>query len=494
MTVGLVSRHGDGDVACDAGAALDRASGGSAGSLPADLRERIEASLGSDQSGVRVHTDSAPVEAADGFGALAFAHDQDVYFGAGQYRPGTADGDLLIAHEVAHTVQQRSGSSGPQHKLEVSEPGDHLEVEADHAAAAMVEGRATELRGAGGGVQRQTADLDRARAEGAQTGVRAVSAAHACEAEERRTREADTVNTPPQNIPSTVDERQIAEDRIATQLAASFRQVNDSSHSMPDAGAVRAAVHSALEGATDLSQDIGFQVRAETGIADGRDDSDFHCILRFHPGAARLLRVDNASDGNARSGVRSEGSTTGASVGVNLPPVAATAGTAQTSGSAEATATTRNTSHGTEFWRMPLTADASWQRQDSFGRGNGAPAGWAFVRFGEVGHVTMHRDGSPSACPAVANAATTAPALLAAPAAVGAPALLSPTATAAPAPEAAAAPTPPVHVNVIQMPSQPPAAQLPSGHVPAQLPARTGPAQLPAPREPLQLPARAGQS
>ena len=62
----------------------------------------------------------------------AFATGTDVYFAKGEYNPGSADGDRLIAHELAHVVQQRgAASSGP---LTVSQPGDALETEADSVA------------------------------------------------------------------------------------------------------------------------------------------------------------------------------------------------------------------------------------------------------------------------------------------------------------------------------------------------------------------------
>ena len=64
--------------------------------------------------------------------ARAFATGTDVYFAKGEYNPGSADGDRLIAHELAHVVQQRgAASTGP---LTVSQPGDALETEADSVA------------------------------------------------------------------------------------------------------------------------------------------------------------------------------------------------------------------------------------------------------------------------------------------------------------------------------------------------------------------------
>jgi hypothetical protein len=64
--------------------------------------------------------------------ARAFTTGTDVYFASGEYRPGTSDGDSLLAHELTHVTQQRGApASGP---LTVSEPGDAMETEADAVA------------------------------------------------------------------------------------------------------------------------------------------------------------------------------------------------------------------------------------------------------------------------------------------------------------------------------------------------------------------------
>ncbi|HTJ41955.1 MAG TPA: DUF4157 domain-containing protein [Kofleriaceae bacterium] len=127
-------------VRADATEHVARAAEGSGHGLPSSLRDRFESSLGTDLSGVRVHTDASSAEAASSLGARAFATGQDVYMGAGQYAPETPDGAFLLAHEVAHTVQQRGATAAPQCKLEVSEPGDASELEADGAAVAMMSG------------------------------------------------------------------------------------------------------------------------------------------------------------------------------------------------------------------------------------------------------------------------------------------------------------------------------------------------------------------
>ena len=95
------------------------------------MSERLSPSLG-DLSDVRVHTDSTADDLNHSVAARAFATGIDVYFAQDQYKPGTSDGDHLIAHELAHVVQQRGApTSGP---LTVSNPGDAMETEADAVA------------------------------------------------------------------------------------------------------------------------------------------------------------------------------------------------------------------------------------------------------------------------------------------------------------------------------------------------------------------------
>lgn len=132
--------------------------------LPAAARQRMEPQLGADLSAVRVHTGSESAAAATSLGARAFTDGSDVHFAAGEFAPGTKEGDRLLAHELTHTVQaQRSGiqrkANGAEnhggHKpegLEVSQPGDAAETEADavadHAAGAL-HGDGAEQGGAG---------------------------------------------------------------------------------------------------------------------------------------------------------------------------------------------------------------------------------------------------------------------------------------------------------------------------------------------------------
>src|SRR5207253_2215930 len=86
-----------------AAAAADERPAGA--SLDARTRARLERGFGAPLDGVRVHA-GAPLP------ALAAAEGRDIYFAAGAYEPGTLRGDALIAHEVAHVLQQRAASNG----------------------------------------------------------------------------------------------------------------------------------------------------------------------------------------------------------------------------------------------------------------------------------------------------------------------------------------------------------------------------------------------
>jgi Domain of unknown function (DUF4157)/Lysine-specific metallo-endopeptidase len=63
-----------------------------------------------DFSRVRVHTDERAAESAHSMHALAYTVGNRIVFGNGQYAPRTESGRRLIAHELAHTVQQGAGS------------------------------------------------------------------------------------------------------------------------------------------------------------------------------------------------------------------------------------------------------------------------------------------------------------------------------------------------------------------------------------------------
>jgi hypothetical protein len=74
--------------------------------LPTTVRTFMEPRFGADFSGVRVHTGGEAAQLNRDVSAQAFTHKQDIYLGEGKYNPGTNDGQLLLAHELTHVVQQ----------------------------------------------------------------------------------------------------------------------------------------------------------------------------------------------------------------------------------------------------------------------------------------------------------------------------------------------------------------------------------------------------
>lgn len=63
-----------------------------------------------DFSAVRIHADRAAGRTARTLGAHAFTLGNDIHFAPGAYAPATSDGQRLLAHELAHVVQQATGS------------------------------------------------------------------------------------------------------------------------------------------------------------------------------------------------------------------------------------------------------------------------------------------------------------------------------------------------------------------------------------------------
>ncbi len=103
--------------------------------LDGAVRSQMESTYGADFSDVRVHTDSVAAGLSVGLDAQAFTVGKHVAFDSGTYAPGTPMGDTIIAHELAHTIQQdrataedaTNGNESPQ-----------LEADADRAATPAV--------------------------------------------------------------------------------------------------------------------------------------------------------------------------------------------------------------------------------------------------------------------------------------------------------------------------------------------------------------------
>jgi hypothetical protein len=108
--------------------------------LNATLGSRMGEAFGHDFSNVRVHTDAGATGLSEQMNARAFTVGSDIAFGAGEYQPGTLIGDALIAHELAHVVQQNGGAAAASLAPQSKDNGDthSLEEEADVAAVGAV--------------------------------------------------------------------------------------------------------------------------------------------------------------------------------------------------------------------------------------------------------------------------------------------------------------------------------------------------------------------
>jgi hypothetical protein len=138
----LLSRMQDGEGILPSGVAHPAiesaiaAARGSGTPLEGSLASSFGDSLGHSVADVRVHTDSTAAALTRAVSARAFATGTDIFFAPGEYNPGSSAGRELIAHEVAHTDQQRGAPlTGP---LVVSNPGEALEVQADGVARELV--------------------------------------------------------------------------------------------------------------------------------------------------------------------------------------------------------------------------------------------------------------------------------------------------------------------------------------------------------------------
>lgn len=136
-----LARQGEGGKAsADVEAAIEAVRGGGQ-ALDSGVRMEMEPAFGADFSGVRVHADTQADTLNRAVNARAFTTGQDIFFRDGEYSTDSSAGRELLAHELTHVVQQ---SGGVRAKLEISQPDDPAEQEADEVAQAVT--RQAEVR------------------------------------------------------------------------------------------------------------------------------------------------------------------------------------------------------------------------------------------------------------------------------------------------------------------------------------------------------------
>ena len=119
---------------------LDVVSGGGR-PLDEPVRQDMQARLGADFSDVRVHADDAAHRSAQAVGAHAYTVGSNVVFQRDKYEPQSTEGRTMLAHELTHVIQQRSGpvdGTPTGDGVSVSDPSDRFErAAAENAERAM---------------------------------------------------------------------------------------------------------------------------------------------------------------------------------------------------------------------------------------------------------------------------------------------------------------------------------------------------------------------
>ena len=101
--------------------------------LEPQVQTQMASAFGDGLNGVRVHTGTEADRLTRTLQARAFTAGQEVFFGEGEYQPHAPEGQRLLAHELAHVVQQQRSPIRP----EISRPGEPAEREAAQAAVAL---------------------------------------------------------------------------------------------------------------------------------------------------------------------------------------------------------------------------------------------------------------------------------------------------------------------------------------------------------------------
>ena len=109
--------------------------------LPREVQAKLESAFGAPFGDVR---DYISVRKPEQIGAdVAFTWGSDIHFAPGQYNPHTQQGQMLLAHELVHVVQQRAGRVSNPFGGGVAVVQDQaLEAEADRLGRqAVMQGR-----------------------------------------------------------------------------------------------------------------------------------------------------------------------------------------------------------------------------------------------------------------------------------------------------------------------------------------------------------------
>ncbi|ELZ11192.1 transposase [Natrinema thermotolerans DSM 11552] len=133
--------------------------------LDTSIQRAMEERMGDSLGDVRIHTGPSAAKACEDINARAFTVGNHVAFNHGEYDPSSAEGQHVLAHELAHVRQQTGGAVSmlPQEgELEI-DPDERLEREAEETAQRVMRGGKIgvhRMRKSDVYVQRMSADGD----------------------------------------------------------------------------------------------------------------------------------------------------------------------------------------------------------------------------------------------------------------------------------------------------------------------------------------------
>jgi Domain of unknown function (DUF4157) len=112
--------------------------------IDGNTRNKMESAFGASFSDVQLHTDSNAAAMSSKMNARAFTVGNHIAFSTGEHKPGSLVGDALMAHELAHVLQQKSAVADSIQSNNTSSY-NQLEEDADlstaHVLSSMLTGK-----------------------------------------------------------------------------------------------------------------------------------------------------------------------------------------------------------------------------------------------------------------------------------------------------------------------------------------------------------------
>ncbi len=126
--------------------------------LPSTLQGQMEAAFGTDFSQVRLHTGPEAQALSEALAARAFTSGSDIWLA----NANDASDANLLAHELTHVVQQGGQPAAGGQPLQVSEPGDASEQQAEQVAGTLQDAlNSGQQQGKAAGIGRSAGSIQR---------------------------------------------------------------------------------------------------------------------------------------------------------------------------------------------------------------------------------------------------------------------------------------------------------------------------------------------